>query len=403
MRSQEFITESAKLWSAKVRVNQPNYVGYVDAQVWAPNANIARTILKQQYQIQDHHVGSVKEIRMKAKEFVKEALKLPAGVADQAVQYISGPMLPKPGGQYRLQDVLKRVKEIKDAIARAKQSGRLDVNSAEYKDAMAEIKKWADWLEASQAPVQPGTPVINIGEELNPNLGKILAAANKFASSVANMKIYVDDLFANHLKFGGLTAMVDWYKKNYTDKDYANAKQEAAQARQELERLGVKVDYNESFPTDFTLNIPGQSQPYSFNIIKLLKDAMDTFSTKSTNEALSRMADLAGVPLKEAWNANMGEIYEAANSMALAVYNLAILSNPAFRKREDSDGRLYATLQKFDPEDFEDTKELSQRDLADHGAKLTYNANNPRMFTLHVPKMEPYTFDVKEVVDTAVG
>jgi hypothetical protein len=57
----------------------------------------------------------------------------------------------------------------------------------------------------------------------------------------------------------------------------------------------------------------------------------------------------------------------------------------------------------MDPEDFEDTQELSRRDLADHGAKLTYNANNPRMFTLHVPKMEPYTFDVKEVVDTAVG
>jgi hypothetical protein len=77
MRLREFVTESAKLWSAKVRVNQPNYVGYVDAQVWAPNANIARTILKQQYQIQDHHVGSVKEIKMKAKEFVKEASQVP--------------------------------------------------------------------------------------------------------------------------------------------------------------------------------------------------------------------------------------------------------------------------------------------------------------------------------------
>jgi hypothetical protein len=63
MRSKEFVTESARLWSAKVRVNQPNYVGYVDAQVWAPNANIARTILKQQYNIQDHHVGSVREIK----------------------------------------------------------------------------------------------------------------------------------------------------------------------------------------------------------------------------------------------------------------------------------------------------------------------------------------------------
>lgn len=101
---------------------------------------------------------------MKAKEFVKEAITLPLGVADQAVQYISGPMLPKPGGQYRLQDVLKRVKEIKDSIARAKQSGRLDVNSTEYKNAVAEIKKWAEWLEASQAPARPGDPVINIEE-----------------------------------------------------------------------------------------------------------------------------------------------------------------------------------------------------------------------------------------------
>jgi hypothetical protein len=72
MRSKEFVTESAKLWSAKVRVNQPNYVGYVDAQVWAPNANIARTMLKQQYRIQDHHVGSVKEI--KTKQLVRESV-----------------------------------------------------------------------------------------------------------------------------------------------------------------------------------------------------------------------------------------------------------------------------------------------------------------------------------------
>ena len=72
MRSKEFVTESAKLWSAKVRINQPNYVGYVDAQVWAPNANIARTILKQQYQIQDHHVGSVKEL--KTKQLVRESV-----------------------------------------------------------------------------------------------------------------------------------------------------------------------------------------------------------------------------------------------------------------------------------------------------------------------------------------
>ena len=63
MRLKEIVSESARLWGAKVRVNQPNYVGYVDAQVWARNAQIARTILKQQYNIQDHHVGSIKEIK----------------------------------------------------------------------------------------------------------------------------------------------------------------------------------------------------------------------------------------------------------------------------------------------------------------------------------------------------
>jgi len=73
MKAHEFITESAKLWSAQVRINQANYVGYVDAQVWAPNAQVARVMLRQQYNIQDHHVGSVKEIKMKANEFIKEA------------------------------------------------------------------------------------------------------------------------------------------------------------------------------------------------------------------------------------------------------------------------------------------------------------------------------------------
>jgi hypothetical protein len=58
------IKQLGKLWTAKVRINQANYVGYVDAQVWAPNAQIARTMLKQQYNIQDHHVGSVKEIKL---------------------------------------------------------------------------------------------------------------------------------------------------------------------------------------------------------------------------------------------------------------------------------------------------------------------------------------------------
>jgi hypothetical protein len=86
MRLKEVITESAKLWGAKVRVDQANYVGYVDAQVWASNAQQARTILKQQFNIQDHHVGSVKEIKMKAKEFIKEASYVSEAVDESWVQ-----------------------------------------------------------------------------------------------------------------------------------------------------------------------------------------------------------------------------------------------------------------------------------------------------------------------------
>ena len=55
--------ELGKLYQASVRVKNPQYVGYVTAQVWAPNATIARQLFKQQYRIQDHEVGSVKEVK----------------------------------------------------------------------------------------------------------------------------------------------------------------------------------------------------------------------------------------------------------------------------------------------------------------------------------------------------
>jgi len=468
MRLQEFITESAKLWGAKVRVNQPNYVGYVDAQVWAASAQQARTILKQQFNIEDHHVGSVKEIKMKAKEFVKEAYGDSTSLLNRIRTQQGTPTADNPEGRAELrrreqerqrQDELSRQRHgdlmaqlndiyvVEKEIAAVREMKRQGISTDEldrtlnqafdrYKqrwnqhhqyDPRAtpeekrnaeEIKQQAEVYmgqtqrvdQSGQLPAPANEALarmaeladVKLNEALNPNLGKILAAANKFASSVANMKIYVDDLFATHLKFGGLTAFVDYYKKHFTDKDYANAKQEVARARQELEQLGVKINYNESFPTDFTLNIPGQSQPYSFNIIKLLKDSMDTFSTKSTNEALSRMADLAGVPLKEEWNANMGEIYEAANDAARALYCFGVLTNPAFVR---SEGSYAQQLLKVlgDPEDYEEAAEMALSTLSEYSARLTYNRNSPRMFTLHVPNMEPYTFDVKEVIDTAVG
>ena len=102
---------------------------------------------------------------MKIKQIVAEAIKRPSGAGDRAVQYISGPMLPMVDGNYRFQDVLKRVKELKDAVAQAKQRGKLDINSQAYKNIIAELQKWDQWLQDSQAPAQPGTPTINIEEE----------------------------------------------------------------------------------------------------------------------------------------------------------------------------------------------------------------------------------------------
>jgi len=180
MRSREFITESARLWTAKVRVSQPNYVGYVDVQVWAPNTQIARTILKQQYNIEDHHVGSIKEIKMKAKEFVKEV-----------------------------------------------------------------------------------------------------------------------------------------------------------------------------------------------------------------------------APVNKAWNSNTGEIYEAANDAARALYCLGVLTNPAFAQSEGAFAQqLLRTL--GDPEDYEESAEMALRTLSEYGARLNYNRNSPRVFTLVIPKMPAHTFDIREVVDSAM-
>jgi hypothetical protein len=54
---------AAKLWSAPVKITQPNYVGYIEVTVTAPNIQIARVLLKAQYGVPDWHIGSVKEVR----------------------------------------------------------------------------------------------------------------------------------------------------------------------------------------------------------------------------------------------------------------------------------------------------------------------------------------------------
>jgi len=52
-----------KLWQARIHVKNPQYSGWVEAQVWAPNIAVARTMFKQQYNLQDWHITAVKEIK----------------------------------------------------------------------------------------------------------------------------------------------------------------------------------------------------------------------------------------------------------------------------------------------------------------------------------------------------
>jgi hypothetical protein len=54
---------AAKLWSAPVRINQRDYVGYIDVTVTAPSLNDARRLMKAQYGVQDWHIGSIKEVK----------------------------------------------------------------------------------------------------------------------------------------------------------------------------------------------------------------------------------------------------------------------------------------------------------------------------------------------------
>ena len=62
MKAKE-IASGVKCWTAKVRIQNPQYVGWVDAMAWAPNAQVARQMFKAQYNIKDWHIGSIKEVK----------------------------------------------------------------------------------------------------------------------------------------------------------------------------------------------------------------------------------------------------------------------------------------------------------------------------------------------------
>jgi hypothetical protein len=54
---------AAKLWSAQVKITQPNYVGYIDVTVTAANAQQARQLMQAQYGVPLWQIGSVKEVQ----------------------------------------------------------------------------------------------------------------------------------------------------------------------------------------------------------------------------------------------------------------------------------------------------------------------------------------------------
>jgi hypothetical protein len=52
-----------KLWTAQVRIQQLNYVGWIDVTVTAANATEARRLMRAQYGVEEWHVGGVKEVK----------------------------------------------------------------------------------------------------------------------------------------------------------------------------------------------------------------------------------------------------------------------------------------------------------------------------------------------------
>lgn len=62
MKAKEIVS-GAKQWTAKIRIENPRYVSLVDVTTWAPNIATARNIFKSQYNIQDWHIGSIKQVQ----------------------------------------------------------------------------------------------------------------------------------------------------------------------------------------------------------------------------------------------------------------------------------------------------------------------------------------------------
>jgi len=50
-------------WISTITITNPNYTGRIDVAVYAHTQAQARQLLKAQYKIQDHHIGSIRRSR----------------------------------------------------------------------------------------------------------------------------------------------------------------------------------------------------------------------------------------------------------------------------------------------------------------------------------------------------
>jgi hypothetical protein len=57
------LQKPSHLWKAKVKLKQPNYIGYVEVQVAAPDARTARNMIKSLYNVQEHEIGSTTRMK----------------------------------------------------------------------------------------------------------------------------------------------------------------------------------------------------------------------------------------------------------------------------------------------------------------------------------------------------
>ncbi len=62
MKSKE-IYPKYRLWSAPIRIKQPNYVGLIRATVTADTMQDARRLISAQYGIPGWRIGAVKEVK----------------------------------------------------------------------------------------------------------------------------------------------------------------------------------------------------------------------------------------------------------------------------------------------------------------------------------------------------